>query len=38
MKDKNLNILSSQISNPLLYIIYNFYMFIAIWLLHVISP
>ena len=37
MKDKNLNILSLQTSNPLVYIIYDFYVFITIWLIHVIS-
>ena len=31
MKDKNFNILSSRTSNPLLYIIYNFYIFIKNW-------
>ena len=38
MKDKNVNVLSPRTSNPLLYIIYNFYTFIIIWLIRVISP
>jgi len=38
MKDKNFNILSSRTSNPLLYISYNFYIFITIWLIRIISP
>ena len=35
MKDKNLNILSPRTSNLLLYIIYNFYIFITICLIRV---
>ena len=31
MKDTNLNILSLRTSNPLLYFIYNIYIFITIW-------
>ena len=38
MKDKNLNILNPRTSNPLLYIIYNFYTFITIWFIYEISP
>ena len=38
MKDENLNILSPRTSNPLLYNIYNFYIFIIIWLIRVILP
>ena len=33
MKNKNLINLSLRTSNPLIYIIYNFYIFIKIWLI-----
>ena len=38
MKYKKLNILSPRISNPLVYVIYSFYIFLTIWLIPVISP
>ena len=34
MKYKNLNILGPWTANPLLFIIYNFYILIKIWLIH----